>query len=124
MVLFNPLVRSLTIAACLFVWQCAKAEDHQISCLSGDFFNCGFEKQDASDHHGAIMDYTEAIRLDPQDYTSYFNRAISKDALNDRSGAIDDLNRAIELNPKYAKAYQFRGYLRMTPADFEGTIAD
>jgi tetratricopeptide (TPR) repeat protein len=60
----------------------------------------------------AITDFTEVIRLDPENYDSYYCRGIAKDDCGDIHGAIDDYTEAIRINPDVAAAYFFRGVLR------------
>ena len=57
----------------------------------------------------AVNDFTQAIRLDPNQATTYVNRSIAHIRLKDYSSAIDDCDRAIAIKPDYADAYNSRG---------------
>ena len=57
----------------------------------------------------AVKDFTHAIRLDPNQATTYVNRSIAHIRLKDYSSAIEDCDRAIAINPNYPDAYNNRG---------------
>ena len=57
----------------------------------------------------AVKDFTQAIRLDPNQATTYVNRSIAHIRLKDYSSAIEDCDRAIAINPNYPDAYNNRG---------------
>ncbi|MYE90073.1 tetratricopeptide repeat protein [Candidatus Poribacteria bacterium] len=57
----------------------------------------------------AVKDFTQAIRLDPNQATTYVNRSIAHIRLKDYSSAIKDCDRAIAINPNYLDAYNNRG---------------
>ena len=48
--------------------------------------------------------YTEAIRLNPNNFYAFLNRAFSRHQIKDNPGAWDDLNRALEINPNHGIA--------------------
>jgi Flp pilus assembly protein TadD len=50
-----------------------------------------------ADVAGAIADYDEAIRLNPQDADVYQNRGIARRALGNVAGAIADYDQALGL---------------------------
>ena len=51
-------------------------------------------------HSAAILDYDEAIRLDPDDAKAYYNRGHAKGELRRYPAAIADYNEAIRLDSK------------------------
>ena len=57
----------------------------------------------------AIVDYTKAVKLNPNDGTAYSNRGVAKADIEDYDGAIADLSKAVELKPDSATAYYERG---------------
>ena len=59
----------------------------------------GYIQSDFDNHQLAIEYFTEAIRLNPNNFFAYFNRAYSRNKINDIAGAWDDLNRALEIDP-------------------------
>ena len=56
------------------------------------------------DLDGAIADFNQAIRLDPNYALAYRNRGNAKRKKGDVDGAIADYNRAIKLGPQSADA--------------------
>ena len=91
---------------------------------SVEYFNKGNEKAELNDHYGAIADYTKAIELDPNDFSTYYNRGIQKGKLNDHYGAIADYTKAIKLNPNFFNSYRNRGNEKNDLNDYYGAIAD
>jgi tetratricopeptide (TPR) repeat protein len=76
------------------------------------------------DKKGAIADYSEAIRINPNSALSYYNRGIARSDLGDKKGAIADFDQAIRLNPNFADIYNNRGIARAALGDKKGAIAD
>ena len=62
------------------------------------FYNRGFHKKFTNDLNGALLDFSEAIKLQPKDYKSYNNRGYIKLELQDYKGAIEDFNKTIEFD--------------------------
>jgi len=98
----------------------------------------GDEKYNREDYSGAISEYTNAIRLNPNDPSTYNSRGRSKYSLEDYTGAIEDFSRAIELCPKentyqwnfpikkeeIARYYLNRAYCKLLLNDYQGVIDD
>lgn len=62
---------------------------------------------------GALTDYNKAIKLNPNDASTYNNRGYLKQFdLNDLAGAMTDYNKAIELDPNNAVAHKYRDLLK------------
>lgn len=72
----------------------------------------------------AIVDYTAAIGLAPEDALLYSNRANANRELGNTSEAMDDINRSIELNPDNPSAFYVRGLLFETDGDTENARRD
>jgi lipoprotein NlpI len=68
------------------------------------FSNRGHAYQAKGDVGRAILDFDEAIRLDPNESANYFNRAINSFYAGALSKAMSDLNQSLELDPKFAYA--------------------
>ncbi len=89
-----------------------------------DFYIKANEKYDQKDYRGAIADYSEAIRLNPNYAEAYLNRGDTHYDLGDKQGALADYNAALNINPNYANAYIGRGNVRDDLGDNQGAIAD
>jgi len=81
-------------------------------------------KNDKADSVRALMDYDEAIRLDPRSASAHDNRAVIYIERADYDRAIADLNQAIVLNPQYALAYNNRSWAYVDRGDYDRAIAD
>ena len=55
-----------------------------------DYYNRGLSKGNSEDYQGAIADYNQAIKLQPDDATAYNNRGLAKSESGDIKGAIAD----------------------------------
>jgi tetratricopeptide (TPR) repeat protein len=74
-----------------------------------DIFAAGLEKLKQGEYANAIADFTEAIRLNPDNAKIYFNRAITYNTIGNPEKAIADLDRVILAHPDQANAYFNRG---------------
>ncbi|MDR1286933.1 MAG: tetratricopeptide repeat protein [Treponema sp.] len=72
----------------------------------------------------AIMDYTAAIRLDPNNAVMYKERGTAYIEKGDNDLAIADLTQALKLNPNYPNAYNNRGNAYSNKGDYDQAIAD
>ena len=88
------------------------------------YFIRGYEKVRLEDYKGAIADYTQAIRLNPDDAGAYYNRGNAKTDLGQYFAAIADFDIAIRLKPDYARAYYNRGVAKGELEEYIAAIAD
>jgi tetratricopeptide (TPR) repeat protein len=88
------------------------------------YFDLGFAKQKKGDLEGAMGDYNQAIKLNPNDFSAYNNRGNVKLSKGDLGGAMADYNQAIRLNPKYATSYNNLGNIKLRKGDLNGAMAD
>jgi len=89
-----------------------------------DYLERGSERQMKGDYEGAIIDFTEAIRLQPSYVDTYIQRGLVRTDIGDHEGAIKDFSEAIRLQPDYAPAYMGRGLARIDMNDYYGAIDD
>ncbi|MBK7937821.1 MAG: tetratricopeptide repeat protein [Lewinellaceae bacterium] len=95
-----------------------------VALSAEEYFQIGLEKYDQGLLEEAIADWTEAIRLDPNDAVAYMNRGAARSELGDKQGAILDYDEAIELNSNYTLAYTNRGAAKAELGDKQGAILD
>ena len=88
------------------------------------YFNWGNKKLDLGDYAGAIVDYTQAIRLKPDFASAYYNRGIAKKELGQYIAAIADYTETIRLKPDHASAYYNRGITKRKLEQYDAAIAD
>jgi len=93
------------------------------SQTSEDYENRGIAKGDRGDDAGAIIDFTNAIEINPQDADAYCLRGISKANIGNYKGAIEDYTKSIEIKPTELAFYK-RGASKNVLKDFYGAIAD
>ena len=72
----------------------------------------------------AITDYTQAIKLKPDDTEAYYNRGNAYDSKGNHDQAITDYTQAIKLKPDLAEAYYNRGITYKAKKDKLRAIAD
>jgi tetratricopeptide (TPR) repeat protein/S1-C subfamily serine protease len=96
----------------------------ELSPRTAFYNNRGIVRNELGDKPGAIDDYNQAIKINPNLAQAYNNRGIVRDDLGDKQGAIDDYNQAIKINPNYAQAYYNRGNVRDDLGDKQGAIDD
>jgi tetratricopeptide (TPR) repeat protein len=88
------------------------------------FFERGYKNYHEGDLEGAIADYTEAIKLNPQDSITYNNRGVALDESGQHDAAIEDYTEALRLDPNYANGYSNRGAAYASKHEFDNAIAD
>jgi tetratricopeptide (TPR) repeat protein len=89
-----------------------------------DFLKRGNNRIDKKDFKGAIEDYNQALKLNPEYPDAYYGRGATKSYLGDYKAAIADYNQALKLKPEYPDAYLERGKAKHWLKDYKGAIAD
>jgi tetratricopeptide (TPR) repeat protein len=86
--------------------------------------NRGMARQDADDAAGAIMDYTEAITLNPEYPALYVQRADAYAETENFALAVEDMTRAIALEADDADHFAMRGELHAETGELALAEAD
>ncbi|BAZ08691.1 serine/threonine protein kinase [Calothrix sp. NIES-4071] len=86
--------------------------------------NRGLEKYNKKDYRGAIEDYSQAIKINPNYAIAYYNRGLARYYLGENQIAIQDYSQAIKLNPRYTNAYFNRGLARYNSGQNQAAIED
>jgi tetratricopeptide (TPR) repeat protein len=88
------------------------------------FYDRGVQFANKGDYETAIADFTEAIRLDPNNKEAYNWRGSAYHNNNDYDWAIADYTQAIRIDPNYMSAYYNRGNAYSNKSDYDRAIAD
>jgi tetratricopeptide (TPR) repeat protein len=72
----------------------------------------------------AITDFTEAIKLKPNDAGAYERRAAVEVKMNDLEKAQADYTEAIRLKPNDTRFYNYRSFILESKGDLKGSMAD
>jgi tetratricopeptide (TPR) repeat protein len=86
--------------------------------------NRGNARADAGASMQAVSDFSQAIRLRPDDASGYAGRARARLALRDFDGAIADCGEALRLAPSSPAHYTARGHAYYVKGDTKAAIAD
>jgi tetratricopeptide (TPR) repeat protein len=72
----------------------------------------------------AVNDYSEAIKITPEDPRIYEQRAAVEMKLNDNDKALADYSEAIKLKPNEVRYYAYRSYIYEVKGDIKNSMAD
>tara|TARA_A100001388_G_C28736092_1_gene484212 strand:- start:68 stop:1333 length:1266 start_codon:yes stop_codon:yes gene_type:complete len=114
-------------------YKCGNFGEALKDCTS--LINCNYEKinnlkwsgcckTQLDDYQSAINDFTEAIRLDPNNYSCYILRSNGFRVIGNNQDALIDLNQAIKLNPKSNIGYYWRAKIKLILEDKQGALID
>jgi tetratricopeptide (TPR) repeat protein len=70
----------------------------------------GFDKVSKNNIRGAIVDFEQAVKLNPKSKPATFWLGTCRLIMGDRQKAITDLSKAIAINPKKTDAYIYRSF--------------
>jgi tetratricopeptide (TPR) repeat protein len=88
------------------------------------YFIRGLIRFESQDYQGALSDFNQVIKLQPDFSFAYALRGASRYILKDTQGGLADINQAIKLEPDNAQVYYLRGDLRSDLKDYQGALAD
>ena len=72
----------------------------------------------------AVVDFTKAIELNPNDAKAYYNRGVTHGIKGEVDHAIVDFTTAIDLRPDNANIYYNRGFAYNIKGDYDRAIVD
>lgn len=108
-----------------------QAGDLDADALAIAFNNRGVAFGELGDFDRAIRDYSEALRLRPEDKTSIKNLRIAHvrrggaaAGRGDMDRALAEYSQAIQVDPDHPLGYLRRGQLLLTRGDTEGALSD
>jgi tetratricopeptide (TPR) repeat protein len=94
------------------------------SSMADAWVNRGVARSRMDDEKGAIVDYSEGIRLNPDDDIAYMDRAISWADLDEYDKALSDYARALAANPHAGKVYYHRAIDRRIHDELDAALRD
>jgi tetratricopeptide (TPR) repeat protein len=89
-----------------------------------DFFLQADTKLSKGDYKGALADFNQVLRLNPNYKAAYTGRGVARGGLGDLKGAIEDLSQALQIDPNNIRALAARGDWRFEAGDKQGAEAD
>ena len=92
--------------------------------IAVDHLKIGYEKIMSKDYTNAIIDFTIAIKSNPNYADAYNNRGWAYYDLGDYNAAISDYTTAIKLDPGNEYAYNNRGLVYSVLGEYKSAIAD
>ncbi len=72
----------------------------------------------------ALVDYSKAIELDPDNAEYVVNRGATYAKLGNMQGALEDFSRALQLNPSFANIYLNRSVIYNQGGNWSAALAD
>jgi tetratricopeptide (TPR) repeat protein len=97
-----------------------KQEPNLVSALQ----HRGMEYTTQQQYPEAIADFSEALKLKPDDPGIYERRAYVEMKTNGYDKALADYSEAIKLKPKEVRYYLLRSYIYETKGDIKSSMAD
>lgn len=78
-----------------------------------EHFTSGINKSLKKDYRGAIEEFNQALRLDPNNADAYGNRCVARYKIGDNRRAFEDCKRATALYLRQGKMKQHKYALKM-----------
>jgi tetratricopeptide (TPR) repeat protein len=103
----------------------ATAMDHKYSNeLAAVYQRRGYADVSEQKYQDAINEYSEALKLTPQDARIYEQRAAVEMKINDYDKALADYSELIKLKPNEARYYNYRAYIYELNNDSKNALAE
>jgi len=84
----------------------------------------GLSASNAGDYKGAIVNFTNVIRLEPGHAEAHYYRGLARYKIGLHEEAIADYSRAILIRPAFPEAFLNRGLARHRLGDYQAAIED
>ncbi len=81
-------------------------------------------KAELYDNRGAIKNYNDALKLNPDLVEIYSRRGIAKTRIDDMRGALRDFDKMLQINPEHIFAYNNRASAKAHLEDPHGALED
>ena len=91
---------------------------------SDDHCKRGIALDAKGEHDKAIVEYSEAIRLDPRSVLAYNGRGVAWAKQGQYDKAMTDFDEAVRINPNFAYTYNSRGAVWASKREYDKAIAD
>lgn len=92
--------------------------------MAVDYYDRGNAYKSRQDYDHALVDYTEALKLDPKYAHAYLNRGVVFVAKEDAERALADFTRSIELDPAQRLGYVNRALVYNALHNYDAAIGD
>ena len=92
--------------------------------LSAVYQRRGYADASEQRYQDAIDEYSEALKLTPQDVRIYEQRAAVEMKINDYDKALVDYSEIIKLKPNEVRYYNYRAYIYELKNDLKNSMAD
>lgn len=89
-----------------------------------DLFNQGLQKMERQDFQGAITDFNESLKIEPNNAETHYFRGLAFDLLEENDKAIEDYSAAIRISPENTFAYNNRGTVYAELKNYPKAIED
>lgn len=88
------------------------------------YFYRAYAKTELKDYSGAILDYSKALEIEPEDHNAFNNRGYNKGKLGKYYQAIKDFEKSLSINPEFALPYANLSWAKFQINDMQGSCDD
>jgi curved DNA-binding protein CbpA len=99
-------------------------EPNALNLTATDLYQMGIEKARSGNYANALINYNQAIELNPHLAEIYDQRGFVYYRLQNYAAAFADYNQALQINPNLASAYYHRGLTRFALGYTQAAIDD